>query len=163
MYGCNTAGDAALKLRERVFPLMMSKNASNKVDGLILIARVARSELQGCSTPPSFSSPLRAASSVSRRAKRERVGSQCGNLASETATPWRPASEAPLWVISGGCLTVVHVLFSMILCVFVPGDRKGTHFSTGDLKSIGYCICDTLLDFCDPDPSKVRGSELLAT
>lgn len=34
MYGCNTPGDAALKLRERVFPLMMSKNASNKVNCL---------------------------------------------------------------------------------------------------------------------------------
>lgn len=32
MYGCNTRGDNSLKLQERVFPLMMSKNASNKVD-----------------------------------------------------------------------------------------------------------------------------------
>lgn len=32
MYGCNTQGDNLLKLQERVFPLMMSKNASNKVD-----------------------------------------------------------------------------------------------------------------------------------
>lgn len=31
MYGCNNRGDASLKLHERVFPLMMSKNASNKV------------------------------------------------------------------------------------------------------------------------------------
>ncbi|XP_023271224.1 cytosolic carboxypeptidase 2-like [Seriola lalandi dorsalis] len=30
MYGCNNQGDASLKLQERVFPLMMSKNASNK-------------------------------------------------------------------------------------------------------------------------------------
>lgn len=32
MYGCNTRGDNSLKLQERVFPLMMSKNASNKVE-----------------------------------------------------------------------------------------------------------------------------------
>lgn len=31
MYGCNSPGEASLKLHERVFPLMMSKNASNKV------------------------------------------------------------------------------------------------------------------------------------
>ncbi|XP_061678357.1 cytosolic carboxypeptidase 2 [Syngnathoides biaculeatus] len=35
------------------------------------------------------------------------------------------------------------------------GDRKGTHFSTQDLKSLGFCFCDTLLDYCDPDPTKV--------
>jgi len=31
MYGCNNRSDASLKLQERVFPLMMSKNAGNKV------------------------------------------------------------------------------------------------------------------------------------
>lgn len=31
MYGCKNKGDSTLKLHERVFPLMMSKNASNKV------------------------------------------------------------------------------------------------------------------------------------
>lgn len=34
MYGCISRGDASLKLHERVFPLMMSKNASNKVKSL---------------------------------------------------------------------------------------------------------------------------------
>ncbi|XP_072573911.1 cytosolic carboxypeptidase 2-like isoform X2 [Paramormyrops kingsleyae] len=34
------------------------------------------------------------------------------------------------------------------------GKRKGTHFSTQDLKSLGYLFCDTLLDYCDPDPAK---------
>lgn len=32
MYGCSTRGDNSPKLQERVFPLMMSKNASNKVE-----------------------------------------------------------------------------------------------------------------------------------
>lgn len=36
MYGCNSPGDNALKLQERVFPLMMSKNANNKVEILQL-------------------------------------------------------------------------------------------------------------------------------
>ncbi|TNN59780.1 Cytosolic carboxypeptidase 2 [Liparis tanakae] len=34
------------------------------------------------------------------------------------------------------------------------GDRRGTHFTTRDLKSLGFYFCDTLLDYCDPDPSK---------
>lgn len=36
------------------------------------------------------------------------------------------------------------------------GDRRGTHFTTRDLKSIGFHFCDTLLDYYDPDPTKVR-------
>lgn len=35
------------------------------------------------------------------------------------------------------------------------GDRKGSHFTTRDLKSIGFYFCDTLLDYCDPDTTKV--------
>ncbi|XP_055280093.1 cytosolic carboxypeptidase 2 isoform X4 [Moschus berezovskii] len=34
------------------------------------------------------------------------------------------------------------------------GDKRDTHFTTEDLKSLGYHVCDTLLDFCDPDRSK---------
>lgn len=38
MYGCNTRGDASMKLHERVFPLMMSKNASSKVNSLFFLS-----------------------------------------------------------------------------------------------------------------------------
>ncbi|XP_048217525.1 cytosolic carboxypeptidase 2 isoform X2 [Perognathus longimembris pacificus] len=34
------------------------------------------------------------------------------------------------------------------------GSKRDTHFTTEDLKSLGYHICDTLLDFCDPDQTK---------
>uniref|UniRef100_A0A2K5ECX2 Cytosolic carboxypeptidase 2 n=1 Tax=Aotus nancymaae TaxID=37293 RepID=A0A2K5ECX2_AOTNA len=34
------------------------------------------------------------------------------------------------------------------------GSKKGTHFTTEDLKSLGYHVCDTLLDLCDPDQTK---------
>lgn len=55
-----------------------------------------------------LSSPLRVASSVFRRAKREPVGSPCGNLVSKTATPWRPALEAPHWVRWDDCVISVY-------------------------------------------------------
>lgn len=35
-----------------------------------------------------------------------------------------------------------------------PGGRS-SHFSVEDLKSLGRLLCDTLLDFCDPAPTKV--------
>lgn len=34
------------------------------------------------------------------------------------------------------------------------GKKRDTHFTTEDLKSLGYHVCDTLLDFCDPDRTK---------
>ena len=35
------------------------------------------------------------------------------------------------------------------------GKRAGYHFNTEDFESMGYHLCDTLLDFCDPDDFKV--------
>ena len=35
------------------------------------------------------------------------------------------------------------------------GKKKGTHFSTADFEAMGFDFCDTLLDYCDPDDSKV--------
>lgn len=40
----------------------------------------------------------------------------------------------------------------------VLGNKRGTHFSTKDLESMGYHFCDSLLDYCDPDRSKVSKS-----
>ncbi|KAM4676451.1 cytosolic carboxypeptidase 3 [Discoglossus pictus] len=39
-------------------------------------------------------------------------------------------------------------------CGSTLGKRRGTHFSTKDLESLGYHFCDTLLDYCDPDQTK---------
>ncbi len=36
------------------------------------------------------------------------------------------------------------------------GRLAGTQFTTRDMETMGYHFCDTLLDYCDPDQSKVR-------
>ncbi|XP_021913025.1 cytosolic carboxypeptidase 2-like isoform X3 [Zootermopsis nevadensis] len=38
----------------------------------------------------------------------------------------------------------------------VLGGRAGTHFTTQDYEQMGRHFCETLLDFCDQDPSKER-------
>ncbi|XP_051238389.1 cytosolic carboxypeptidase 2 [Dicentrarchus labrax] len=107
MYGCNKRGDGSLKLHERVFPLMLSKNASNEF---------------------SFKS-------CKFRVQKSKEGT--GRIAM-----WRLGIKNSYTMeASFGGSTL--------------GDRKGTHFTTGDLKSIGFSFCDTLLDYCDPDPTKV--------
>lgn len=45
-------------------------------------------------------------------------------------------------------------------CGSLIGKRAGYHFNTADFESMGYHLCDTLLDYCDPDDSKVRGRHL---
>ncbi|KAK9516970.1 hypothetical protein VZT92_024873 [Zoarces viviparus] len=106
MYGCNNRSDASLKLHERIFPLMMSKNASNKF---------------------SFKS-------CKFRVQKSKEGT--GRIAM-----WRLGikNSYTMEVTFGGSTL---------------GDRRGTHFTTRDLKSLGFYFCDTLLDYCDPDPTK---------
>ncbi|XP_075066532.1 cytosolic carboxypeptidase 3 isoform X2 [Mixophyes fleayi] len=39
-------------------------------------------------------------------------------------------------------------------CGSTLGKRRGTHFSTKDLESLGYHFCNALLDYCDPEQAK---------
>ncbi|KAM5205147.1 cytosolic carboxypeptidase 3 [Hipposideros larvatus] len=39
-------------------------------------------------------------------------------------------------------------------CGSTLGKKRGTHFNTKDLESMGYHFCDSLLDYCDPDRTK---------
>ncbi|XP_065366322.1 cytosolic carboxypeptidase Nna1 isoform X3 [Calliphora vicina] len=42
------------------------------------------------------------------------------------------------------------------------GSRKGTHFTTTDYEHMGRGFCETLLDYCDENPNKVkRNTKLL--
>ncbi|XP_044573392.1 cytosolic carboxypeptidase Nna1 isoform X7 [Drosophila ananassae] len=36
------------------------------------------------------------------------------------------------------------------------GSRKGTHFNTQDYEHMGRAFCETLLDYCDENPNKVK-------
>ncbi|XP_044802823.1 cytosolic carboxypeptidase 3 isoform X3 [Bubalus bubalis] len=41
-------------------------------------------------------------------------------------------------------------------CGSTLGNKRGTHFNTKDLESMGYHFCDSLLDYCDPDRTKIK-------
>uniref|UniRef100_A0A2I3HAM5 Cytosolic carboxypeptidase 2 n=1 Tax=Nomascus leucogenys TaxID=61853 RepID=A0A2I3HAM5_NOMLE len=46
-------------------------------------------------------------------------------------------------------------VFPLMLSKNAPDkSKRDTHFTIEDLKSLGYHVCDTLLDFCDPDQTK---------
>ncbi|XP_064169259.1 cytosolic carboxypeptidase 2 isoform X1 [Anguilla rostrata] len=107
MYGCENRGGAQPRFCERVFPLMMSKNAGSKFSYRSCKFRVQKSK--------------------------EGTG------------------RVVMWKLGVANSYTMESTFGGSTL----GNRKGTHFSTQDLKSLGYHFCDTLLDFCDPDPTKV--------
>ncbi|XP_067833617.1 cytosolic carboxypeptidase 2-like [Heptranchias perlo] len=106
MYGCSNNEQPSLRLWERVFPLMMSRNAANKFS------------YQSC------------------KFKVQKSKEGTGRI-----VMWR--------------MGITHsYTMETTFAGSTLGNRRDTHFSTEDLKSLGYHFCDTLLDFCDPDRSK---------
>ncbi|XP_026706126.1 cytosolic carboxypeptidase 2 [Athene cunicularia] len=106
MYGCD-GGQAGLRLHQRIFPLMLSKNAPDK-----------------------FSFP-----SCKFKVQKSKAGT--GRV-----VMWRMgvSNSYTLEAAFGGSTL---------------GGRN-SHFTVEDLKALGYHLCDTLLDFCDPDPAKFQ-------
>ncbi|XP_008572264.1 PREDICTED: cytosolic carboxypeptidase 2 isoform X1 [Galeopterus variegatus] len=105
VYGCNN-NDRKYWLRERVFPLMLSKNAPDKFS-----FHSCNFKVQKC---------------------KEGTG---------RVVMWR------MGILNS--YTMESTFGGSTL-----GSKRDTHFTIEDLKSLGYHVCDTLLDFCDPDQSK---------
>ncbi|KAM6133358.1 cytosolic carboxypeptidase 2 [Phoenicopterus ruber ruber] len=108
MYGCDGGGaGAGPRLRQRVFPLMLSKNAPDK-----------------------FSFP-----SCKFKVQKSKAGT----------------GRVVMWRMGVSNSYTMEVAFGGSTL----GGRS-SHFTVEDLKLLGYHFCDTLLDFCDPDPTKFQ-------
>ena len=57
--------------------------------------------------------------------------------------------------VNFGCATISILCFQATFCGSSLGKKKGFHFTAQDFEAMGYDFCDTLLDYCDPDTSKV--------
>lgn len=75
-----------------------------------------------------------------------------------------------MWWIRERLFSWLHIKVFTVLNTKEPhvylsfsGAKSNCHFTFEDLKSLGYHVCDTLLDFCDPDRSKVRVSSCSLT
>ncbi|XP_020938731.1 cytosolic carboxypeptidase 2 isoform X8 [Sus scrofa] len=105
LYGCSN-NDRNFWLHERVFPLMLSKNAPDKFS-----FHSCNFKVQKC---------------------KEGTG---------RVVMWR------MGILNS--YTMESTFGGSTL-----GNKRDTHFTTEDLTSLGYHVCDTLLDFCDPDRTK---------
>lgn len=106
IYGCENRYDPLKRLRERVFPVMISKNAPSKFS------------FGGC------------------KFKVQKSKEGTGRIV--------------MWNM--GILN--SFTMEATFCGSSLGKRAGYHFNTADFESMGYHLCDTLLDYCDPDDSK---------
>ncbi|XP_075019946.1 cytosolic carboxypeptidase 2 [Calonectris borealis] len=108
MYGCDGGGAGTRpRLQQRVFPLMLSKNAPDK-----------------------FSFP-----SCKFKVQKSKAGT----------------GRVVMWRMGVSNSYTMEVAFGGSTL----GGRS-SHFTVEDLKSLGYHLCDTLLDFCDPHPAKFQ-------
>ncbi|NXV23638.1 CBPC2 carboxypeptidase, partial [Cepphus grylle] len=108
MYGCDGGGaGTGLRLHQRIFPLMLSKNAPDK-----------------------FSFP-----SCKFKVQKSKAGT----------------GRVVMWRMGVSNSYTMEVAFGGSTL-----GRRNSHFTVEDLKSLGYHLCDTLLDFCDPHPAKFQ-------
>ncbi|KAK3697423.1 hypothetical protein QZH41_019236, partial [Actinostola sp. cb2023] len=106
IYGCENKNNPLKRLRERIFPMMMSKNAPCKFS------------YKGCKF----------------KVQKSKEGT----------------GRVVMWNLGIMNSYTMEATF----CGSSLGKRNGFHFNTVDLEAMGYHMCDTLLDYCDPDDTK---------
>ena len=109
IYGCDSLEDASSRLKSRVFPRMLSKNA-----------------------PDMFS--YNSSRFVVQKSK-EGTG---------RVVMWREAGIQNSYTLEA------------TYSGSTQGKLKYVQFSTAHLEEMGYHLCDTLLDYCDPDQTKTE-------
>ena len=109
VYGCDSLDDPVCRLKSRVFPCMLFKNAPCKFS-----FKSSKFMVQKC---------------------KEGTG---------RVVMWREAGIQNSYTL--------EATFSGS----TQGKLKGLQFSITNLEEMGYHLCDTLLDYCDPDQSKTK-------
>ncbi|XP_070225144.1 cytosolic carboxypeptidase 3 isoform X2 [Bos mutus] len=71
-------------------------------------------------------------------------------------TDWTPSNPEPMYIPTGLEMEPLYANSKEETVVYLAedGNKRGTHFNTKDLESMGYHFCDSLLDYCDPDRTK---------
>ncbi|KAK3593957.1 hypothetical protein CHS0354_040690 [Potamilus streckersoni] len=108
LYGCENRHNAERRLRERIFPAMLSKNATDKFHFGSCKFKIQKSK--------------------------EGTG------------------RIVMWNMGIMNSYTMEATF----CGSTLGKNKNCHYSVADYESLGYHFCDTLLDYCDPDTTKLE-------
>ncbi|XP_055577807.1 cytosolic carboxypeptidase 2 isoform X2 [Falco cherrug] len=144
MYGCDSGrAGAGPRLCQRVFPLMLSKNAPDKFSF------------------PSCKFKVQKSKAGTGRVVMWRMGVS-NSYTMEAAFGGSTLGEGLPWARGNGARCVGRHMVPrlgschLFRCALFPPGGRNSHFTVEDLKSLGYHLCDTLLDFCDPDPAKFQ-------
>lgn len=125
IYGCENRRGLDRKLYEQVFPLMLHKNAADKVR----LNFFYRNQFNCCKFQFSFEN-------CNFRIQRAKEGT----------------GRVVMWMMGIANSYTMEASFggSMI------AGRMESHFSPQDYEQMGRSFCQTLLDFYDEDPRKVK-------
>nr|CAD7195953.1 unnamed protein product [Timema douglasi] len=130
IYGCENKRYLERLLQEQVFPLMLHKNAADKVgqgEQVLCQAHITRSKTRQISF--SFED-------CKFRIQRSKEGT----------------GRVVVWMMGVANSYTMETSFGGSTL----GGRSDTHFCTQDYEMMGRYFCETLLDYCDMEPAKVR-------
>nr|CAD7403089.1 unnamed protein product [Timema poppensis] len=114
IYGCENKRYLERRLQEQVFPLMLHKNAADKV------GQGEQFSFEDCKF----------------RIQRSKEGT----------------GRVVVWMMGVANSYTMETSFGGSTL----GGRSDTHFCTQDYEMMGRYFCETLLDYCDMEPAKVR-------
>jgi hypothetical protein len=133
VYGCENNRDPSRRLKERVFPRLLAENNSSF-------------SFDGCNF----------AVQKSKEATARVVMWRELGLLNRLAVHDCMLRNHGLY---SGCVCSLMALRSFTLeaslCGCTIGKRAGLQFTPQHFEEVGRSLCDTLLDYCDPDQSKV--------
>jgi hypothetical protein len=129
IYGCHNNRDPKRRFRERIFPSMMNKNASS------IVSRERERMFKNQYFKLNLFDFKFSYASCKFKVQKNKEGT----------------GRIVMWNM--GILN--SFTMEATFCGSNLGKKAGFHFTTKDFESLGYFFCDTLLDYCDPDQTKV--------
>lgn len=135
IYGCESRKNSEKRLFEQVFPLMLHKNAADKVSLSFNTLNNYEVSVVRDATNTNYKFQF-SFEHCKFRIQRSKEGT----------------ARVVIWMLGVANSYTMEASFGGTEL----GSRMSTHFSAQDYESLGRTFCETLLDFYDEDPSKER-------
>lgn len=151
IYGCENKRIAEKRLQEQVFPLMLHKNTADKVSNCNFeVSQIVRKLVDG-KTPQFYRKWVQ---TDLRRRYWSIVFWQFSfeNCKFRINKDKEGTGRVVIWMMGVDNSYTLEASFAGSTL----GSRHHTHFTTVDYENMGRSFCETLLDYVDDTPAKVK-------